>query len=122
MISGASKLLTVAGCRIRGSTLKARKRSCDATQIDTAGAVMLKSARYHSGRRLAIQNEITKPSSATVIVPAADPNKRTEANTNVSDIEIVAGIDGSLTVADPLTRVSAARRYHCCSIVWTWSS
>src|SRR5438132_702719 len=101
---------------MRGSMLKARKRSCDAHQIETAGAVMLNNARYHSGRRLAIQNEITKPSSATVTVPAADPNKRTEANTNVSDIEIVAGMEGRLTVADPLTNVSAARRYHCCSI------
>src|SRR5206468_9583424 len=105
MISGTSKLLTVSGCRIKGSMLKARKKSCDAHQIDTAGAVMLNRARYHSGRRLAIQNEITKPSSATVIVPAADPNKRTAANTNVSDMEIVAGIDGRLTVADPLTKV-----------------
>src|SRR3989337_436793 len=105
MISGASKLLTVAGCRIRGSMLKTRKRSCDAHQIEMAGAVILNNARYHSGRRLAIQNEMTRPSSATVTVPAAEPNNRTEANTNVSDIEIVAGIDGSLTVADPLTSV-----------------
>ena len=35
-----------------------------------AGAAMLNSARYHCGRRLANQNEITSPSSATVIVPA----------------------------------------------------
>jgi hypothetical protein len=30
-------------------------------------------------------------------------------NTNVSDIEIVAGTDGSLTVAEPLMRVRMAR-------------
>ena len=82
---------------------------------------MLNSARYHSGWRLAIQNETTKPSRATVTVPAADPNNRTDANTNVSEMEIVAGIEGSLTVKDPLTRVSAARRYHCFSIGYAWS-
>ena len=92
------------------------KSSCDANQIETAGAVMLNSARYHSGRRFAIQNEITRPSSATVTVPAAEPKSRTEAKTNVSEMEMVAGIEGSFTVAEPLTSVSAAKRYHCCSI------
>src|ERR1044071_8863635 len=97
------------------------KSSCDAHQIETAGAVMLNRARYHSGRRFAIQNEISRPSRATVTVPAADPNSRTDAKTNVSEIEIVAGIDGSSTVAEPLIKVSAARRYHCCSIDCEWS-
>jgi hypothetical protein len=51
---------------------------------------------------------MTKASKATVIVPAAGPKRRTEVKTNVSEMEIVAGTDGSLTVADPLSRVSTA--------------
>ena len=41
-------------------------------------------------------------SSATVTVPADEPNRITEVKTNVSDTETVAGIDGRETVADPL--------------------
>src|SRR3954470_24878586 len=99
-----------------GSMLVSPKSNCDAHQIDAAGAVMLNRALYHSGRRLAIQKEITRPSNATATVPADDPKSRTEAKTNVSEIEIVAGMDGNSTVAEPLTKVSAARRSHCCSI------
>jgi hypothetical protein len=34
----------------------------------------------------------------------------TEVKTNVSEIEIVAGTEGSLTVAEPLSRVKAASK------------
>src|SRR5688500_18985193 len=116
MINGRSRSLTVVACRKSGSMLVNWNSSCDAHQMEAAGAAILNSALYHSGRRLAIQNEITSPSSAPVPVPAADPNTRTGANTYVSDTEIVAGIEGSLTVAEPLTKVRTARRYHCASI------
>ena len=53
-----------------------------------------------------------RPSKVTVIVPAAVPNNRTEVKTKVSETEIVAGIDGSLMVIEPLSNVSAARRNH----------
>src|SRR5438874_12689973 len=89
------------------------KNSCDEHQADNAGADMLKRARYGSWRRFAIQYEMTSPSRATVRVPAEGPYSRTAANTKVSEIEIEAGIDGSLTVAEPLIRVRAARRNHC---------
>jgi hypothetical protein len=52
---------------------------------------------------------MTNASSATVIVPAADPKRSTDVKTKVSETEIVAGRDGSLTVAEPLTRVRIAR-------------
>ena len=55
------------------------------------------------------QADITKASRATVIVPAAGPNNKTEVKTNVSETEIVAGREGSLIVAEPLTSVSKAR-------------
>lgn len=47
------------------------------------------------------------------MVPAAVPNKSTEAKTNVSETEIVAGIDGSLTGMEPLSKVRTARISHC---------
>ena len=80
--------------------------------MDMAGADILKSARYHSGRRFAIQNEMTRPSNATITVPASVPNSSTEAKTNVSETEIDAGTEGSFTVAEPLTSVSTASMYH----------
>ena len=43
------------------------------------------------------------------MVPAAGPNRRTEVKTKVSETDIVAGTDGSLTVAEPLISVSTAR-------------
>lgn len=45
-------------------------------------------------------------------VPAAGPYRRTAVKTNVSDIEIDADEDGSLTVAEPLIRVRAAKMNH----------
>src|SRR5262245_22883702 len=47
-----------------------------------------------------------------VRTPAAAPYSSTELKRNVSDTEICAGIPGSFTVADPLTRVSSARISH----------
>src|SRR6476620_8564992 len=49
------------------------------------------------------------PSSATVSVPAGAPKSKTEVKTKVSETERLAGIEGSLTVADPLITVRAAR-------------
>ena len=59
------------------------------------------------------QSEIIRPSSVTMMVPAAVPNNRTEVNTNVSDTEIDASIPGSLMVIEPLSSVSAASTNHC---------
>ena len=50
-----------------------------------------------------------RASRATISVPAAGPNRSTEVKTNVSDIDIVAGTEGSLTVVDPLISVRIAR-------------
>ena len=52
---------------------------------------------------------MTSASRATVRVPAAGPNRRTEVNTKVSETDMVAGSDGSLTVAEPLTSVSTGQ-------------
>jgi hypothetical protein len=54
-----------------------------------------------------------RPSSATIVAPAEGPNNSTEVKTKVSEIEMVAGTDGSFTVAEPLRRVRAARVNHC---------
>jgi hypothetical protein len=63
---------------------------------------------------------MTKASSATVSVPAAGPKRRTDVKTNVSEIEIVAGTDGSVTVAEPLTSVRTASRnqFHPMDVVY----
>ena len=53
---------------------------------------------------------MTRASNATVRVPAAGPKRRTDVKTNVSEMEMVAGTEGNLTVAEPLTRVRIARR------------
>ena len=52
---------------------------------------------------------MTNASRATVSVPAAGPNRRTDVKTNVSEIDIVAGTDGNFTVAEPLIKVRIAR-------------
>jgi hypothetical protein len=52
---------------------------------------------------------MVRTSNVTVKVPAAGPNNRTDVKTKVSDMEIVAATDGSLTVADPDKRVRSAR-------------
>src|ERR1051325_469442 len=91
----------------------APNRTRAAIQIETDGAAMLNVARYHSGRRFAIQNEITRPSRATMSAPAAGPNRRTDAKTKVSETESEAPTDGSGRVAEPLIRVGAASMYHC---------
>jgi hypothetical protein len=72
-----------------GATPDTLKNSWDEHHADRAGAEILNRARSVSGRRFAIQKDITSPSSATVRVPAAGPYKRTAAKTNASDIEIV---------------------------------
>ena len=64
------------------------------------------------GRLLANQKDITRVSRATVRVPAAVPKSRTDVKTKVSEMEIVAGTETSLTVAEPLIRVRAARMSH----------
>ena len=78
-------------------------------QADNAGADMLKSALCGSGFLFEIQNPPIRPSRATITVPAAGPYNKTAVKTKVSEIEIEANEEGSLTVADPLTNVSAAR-------------
>src|SRR5665213_1474899 len=107
--AGRITLSVVEACT-SGGMCAVRKNSSPAHHAETAGAAMLKSARYDSGRRFAIQSEITKPSNATVSVPAAGPYRRIAVKTKASEIEIDAGTDGSFTVADPLISVSAASR------------
>src|SRR5215210_1316018 len=112
IMSGSKSVLIEDWLLYRGLMPAMRNNSWAATHIETAGAAMLNRARYHSGRRLAIQKEMTSPSSATVMVPADGPNSRTDAKTKVSETEIDAPAVGRFTVADPLTNVSAASMYH----------
>src|SRR5215475_8834061 len=101
-----------AGRSTSGAIPEIRKKRFAEHQTDTAGADMLNRARCGSLCRFAIQNEMTKPSRATITVPAAGPNSNTAVKTNVSDMEMEAYEEGSLTVADPLMSVSAAMMNH----------
>jgi hypothetical protein len=100
------------GRSVRGAIRAMRKKRLAEHHTETAGADMLKRARCGSGYRLAIQNEMTSPSRATITVPAAGPNNKTAVNTKVSEIEMEAYEEGSLTVAEPLMSVSAAIMNH----------
>src|SRR6266850_49914 len=73
-----------AGRSTSGAIRAMRKKRFAEHQTDTAGADMLKRARCGSGYRLAIQNEMTSPSRATITVPAAGPKSRTAVKTKVS--------------------------------------
>ena len=79
-------------------------------KIDRAGAAMLNSTRKRSRRPFENQQEMMRPSKATMSAPAAGPWSSTDVKTNVSEMEIVAGTEGSLIVAEPLSNVRAARR------------
>ena len=74
----------------------------------------MKSARcgFLSFLRLDIHSEIINPSSATIIVPAAGPYRSTAVKTKVSELEMEANDDGSVTVAEPLISVRAAKMNH----------
>ena len=104
--------MRVAGLSESGAIPEAAKNSWAEHQADNAGAATLNIALSSSGRRFAIQNEITSPSSATVKVPAAGPYSRTAANTNASEMEIVRFDRGISTQAEPLISVRKASRSH----------
>jgi hypothetical protein len=81
--------------------------------MESAGAVVLKRSLWNSSPRRRNHKEMIRASSVTVTVPAAVPNNRTEVNTNVSETDIVASIEGNFTVIEPVSSVSAARMNHC---------
>ena len=83
------------------------KNSCPASQIESAGSLMLKSPRLKLRRRP--QSETRKPSSAMVTAAAAGPNQTREANTKVSETEIVARDDGTRMDSGPVINVSRMR-------------
>ena len=58
------------------------------------------------------QKEMTNASRTTVSVPADGPNISADANTNVSETENRADNEGTLTVNEPVNRVSTARVNH----------
>src|SRR5437588_12759022 len=94
-ISDGRIALRVAGCETRGFMPEMKKNRRDEHQAETAGAEILNNARSTCGRRRAIQNEITKPSSATVSVPADGPYKNTAVKTKAYKVEDQAGAHGT---------------------------
>src|SRR5690242_4340974 len=89
-----------------------KKKACAPSQTDNAGPEMLNAMRCGCLLALGKDSDAINPSMATIRVPAGMPKRRTERKTNVSEIERAAGIDGILTVADPLSTVNDAKSSH----------
>jgi hypothetical protein len=99
-----------AGCSgrmVKGFICDSKKNRDEAIHMEIAGSVALKRMRWSV--RFLLQREMIRPSRATINVPGAVPNRSTAVNTNVSETEMVAGIEGTLTVRVPLKTVSAAK-------------
>src|SRR6476620_1831230 len=77
-----------------------------------AGAVALNSTRIGGRLDRFIQSEITSASRTTVTTPAGVPNSRTDVKTKVSETEIFAASEGTLTVNEPVRSVRVASRNH----------
>src|SRR5438045_3902099 len=77
-----------------------------------AGAVALNSTRIGGRLDRFIQSEITSASRTTVTTPAGVPNSRTDVKTKVSETEIFAANDGTLTVKEPVSSVRVASKNH----------
>ena len=99
----------VEGADARGGRLAVQKNTCALTQRAAGSAKTLKIIRYEGCPFRASDREMTSASRATVIVPAAGPKSSVEVKTNVSEIDMVAGTEGNLTVAAPATNVRTAR-------------
>src|SRR5688572_30327734 len=78
----------------------------DAIQIESVGSVALKSTFRNSCRCL--HDEMMSASRATVTVAAGVPKNKTVVKTNVSETEMVAEIEGTLIVKNPLTTARLA--------------
>ena len=91
---------------------RSSRNKCAATHMAVAAAQILKAARTFKWRRLLAQVLRMTASSVTMMVAAEGPNSRTAANTNASETEILAFIDGSLMLKEPVRNASRARNSH----------
>ena len=72
----------------------------------------MNAARTFERRRTLTQVLRMIASRVTMIVAAEGPNSNTAANTNASDTEIRAFIEGSLMLKEPVRKASPARIVH----------
>src|SRR5688572_15918661 len=92
-----------------GSTYSKR---CAESQIAVAPADTLKTARIGERRPPLFQLVRMIESRATMTVATGGPKSNTAANTNASETETRALIDGSLMLNAPVRRVRVARISH----------
>ena len=106
------------GAWASGPTPALAKNSCAAIHMVRAGTVTLNRTRTGAGCRppVARRSDITSASTATVTAPAAGPKSRAAAIVNVSEMEKLAGIARSRSVAQPDTPVNATSITHCGAI------
>src|SRR5678815_3933139 len=80
----------------------------DATHIESATLVTLKSERRSDRCSGRIHSVATSESRATITVATGGPNTRTDVKTNASDTEMRAMRPGTRTVNEPVRRVRTA--------------
>src|SRR5436190_18347506 len=91
--------------------MTAKKRRA-ASHIASASDVTLKATRAGVGVEILSRHELTKPSSATSVAPAAGPNSNAAMIVNVSESEKLIGKPGRRTVANAEAVVNPASTSH----------
>ena len=88
------------------------KKTCAATQVAIVGAAMLKRIRLSVRWLCANRKVTTRPSKAAEIAPAAGPKRSAATMLKMSEIEKLIGIDGMVSIAQPLATVRPTRMSH----------
>ena len=111
--SGSSRSLKATDRATSGSRPDTWKKRDELDHKQKAGAEILKSRRRTLGwRLLTIQNDVTSESIVTITVPHSGPKSSVAAKTKVSEIELIDGTEGILTVAEAPTMVRPASSSH----------
>src|SRR5213083_770734 len=92
-----------------GGTCAIRKKTRAAIHNDSAGATALNASRVHPWPR---RQDITMLSTASATVAGAGPNSKADVMTNVSDALIVASIEATRIVNDPVASARNANAAH----------
>src|SRR5437016_4273083 len=99
----ATSLCAIGGIRAT------RKNACAPAHIETPVAAMLSAMRLQAWPR---RHDISRLSTATAIAAGAGPNSSASVMKNVSEIEIVATTEATLTLKEPVAIASAANSIH----------
>ena len=107
--SGTMSAPAVAWPSESGGTRAIRKKTRAATHNDSAGAAALNASRVQPCPR---RHDITMLSTASATVAGAGPNSSADVMTKVSDALIVASIEATRIVNDPVASARNANAAH----------